>query len=119
MTASLMRPSSPPRLTNGRSRTPSGVNPSPGGTMKVHLHLLPCPLSPYLDDLLAHDARIEESPTGEMARAYGGDTAREFPNGLLLRSEHLLDTVSQDHAPDRDEPPGQRRQSGRPTGLER
>jgi hypothetical protein len=33
----------------------------------------------------------------------GGDTVRELPMDLHPKAEHLLDTVSRDHADDRDE----------------
>jgi hypothetical protein len=36
----------------------------------------------------------------------GGDTVRDLPMGLHPKSEHLLDTVPRDHAPDRHEPLG-------------
>src|SRR5690242_761425 len=49
----------------------------------------------------------------------GGETVRELPMGLHPQSEHLLDTVSRDHATDRDESPGQKRAGGRSTGAKR
>jgi hypothetical protein len=54
--------------------------------MKINLHLLPCPLRAYLDDLLAHDAGVEESPTGEMLRAYGGDRLTEAHVPALIEA---------------------------------